>query len=259
MKLTRTLAAVAGSLVVTSLAVVPAHAGLVSEGFDVTANGVANRGTVTDLPSSSSVSLAVSNLPAGVGLYAFHCLVPPPGGSPVPTRCDAGTGTLVYITASDAVQNTTRPIVANAEFVGRNPNPQAGDTGTTDVNCRTDICAIYTLGAGRESANPAYIRFFATQFADVAPRAKDWAVAMIRSKVIKGSWQPKVSYSKASPFTAVLKSGLSAALESDACQVTTAGKIRALKKSGTCTVTITSPGNDEWAPYEREITFRLVK
>lgn len=259
MRIARSLAAVAGTLAVTALAIAPAQTALAAGEFDVTANGVANRGTISDLPPSSSVSLAVSNLPAGVGLYAFHCLVPPAGGSPVPTRCDAGTGTLVYITATDAPQTVTRPIVANAEFVGRNPNPQAGDTGTTDVNCRVNTCAIYTLGAGRESANPAYIRFFATQFAEVAPRAKDWGVAMIRSKVIKGSWEPKVSYSKASPFTVVMKSGLPAALESDACQVSTEGKIRALKKSGTCTVTITSPGNDEWAPYEREITFRLVK
>ena len=227
--------------------------------FSVTADGVANRGTVADLPASSSVSLAVSNLPAGVGLYAFHCLVPPPGASPVPTRCDSGEGTLVYIREGASAQTVTQDIVVNAEFIGRNPNPQTGDNGTTPVDCRTDSCAIYTLGAGRESANPAYITFFRTTFADVGPRANDWAVATIRGQVIKGAWQPKVSYAKASAFEVTLKSGLKANLDSDACQVSTEGKIRALKKSGTCTVTITSAGNDAWAPYEREITFRLVK
>jgi hypothetical protein len=230
-----------------------------ADGFSVTANGIANRGTLADLPPSSSVVMAVSNLPADVGIYAFHCLVPPPGGSPVPTRCDAGEGTLMYVVAATTPQTTTRPIVVNAEFLGKNPNDRSGDSGTTAVDCRTDTCAIYTLGAGRESANQVYINTFRTSFADVGPRAQDWAVAEIRGKIIKGAWQPRVSNARASNFVVTLKSGLTVSLASDACEVSQTGKIRALKKSGTCTVTITSSGDDQWAPYEREITFRLMR
>ena len=76
-----------------------------ADDFSVTANGVANGGTVENLRPSSSVTMAVSNLPAGVGLYAFHCLVPPPGASPVPTRCDSGEGTLVYIREGASAQS----------------------------------------------------------------------------------------------------------------------------------------------------------
>lgn len=227
--------------------------------FSVTANGVPNRGTLSDLPPSSSVAMAISNLPANIGLYAFHCLVPPPGASPVPTRCDAGEGTLVYLVEAPMMQTATRPIVVNAEFVGKNPNPQTGDTGTTDVNCQVDTCAIYTLGAGRASANPAYVTSFATQFAAIGPRVNDRATASIRGQVIRGDWQPRVSNAKASPFTVTLKSGLRASLDSAACQVSQRGEIRALKRSGTCTVTITSPGNEEWAAFEREIRFRLTR
>jgi hypothetical protein len=68
-----------------------------------------------------------------------------------------------------------------------------------------------------------------------------------------------VSNSKASPFVVTMKSGLTASLASDACEVSKKGKIRALKTSGTCTVTITSSGDNDWAPFERELTFRLVK
>jgi hypothetical protein len=230
-----------------------------ADGFSVTANGIANRGTLADLPPSSTVTMAVANLPANVGLYAFHCLVPPPGASPVPTRCDAGEGTLMYVVAQTSPQTTARPITVNAEFVGKNPNPQTGDTGTTDVNCAVDACAIYTLGAGRESANPVYVTTFSTKFAAVSPRDADWAVATVRGQVIKGAWQPRVSNARASNFVVTLKSGLTVSLASDACEVSQKGKIRALKKSGTCTVSITSPGNDQWAPYEREITFRLTR
>jgi len=95
--------------------------------------------------------------------------------------------------------------------------------------------------------------------AEVGAQDRDRVRATIRGKAIKGDWQPKVSYSKASEFVVTLTSGLTPSLSSDACQVSKAGKIRALKKSGTCTVTITSSGNDEFAPAEREIEFRLVK
>jgi len=258
MRIMRVAALGVAGLAITA-ATLTGHQAAVAADFDVTANGVASGGAIADLPASSTVQMAVNNLPAGVGLYAFHCLVPPPGASPVPIRCDAGTGTLVYIMAADQAQTTSRPIVANAEFVGKNPNPQTGDTGTTDVNCRVDTCAIYTLGAGRDSTNRAYTKFFATEFAEVGPQAQDWAVASIRGQVIKGAWQPRVSNAKASDFTVTLKSGLRAALASDACEVSQKGKIRALTTSGTCTVTISSPGNDEWAPYERELTFRLTR
>jgi hypothetical protein len=257
MRIIRVAAIGAAALAVTATALTAAQVAGAND-FSVTANGVPNRGTISDLPASSSVTMAVTNLPANVGLYAFHCLVPS-GPNPVPTRCDAGQGTLMYIVEAPAPQTTTRPLVTNAEFLGKNPNPQAGDTGTTQVNCRVDSCAIYTLGAGRESANPAYIRTFTTKFAAAAPRDKDWAVAKVRGQIVKGAWQPRVSNSKASDFTVTLRSGLKASLASNACEVSKAGKIRALKSSGTCTVTITSSGNDSWAPYERELTFRLVK
>jgi hypothetical protein len=253
MRIARGLAVAIGAIAVTAMSLTPAQA----EGeFSVTANGVPNRGTITDLPATSPVSLAVTNLPASVGLYAFHCLVP---AGPVPTRCDSAEGSVIYIRATPAVQTLTRPIQVNAQFIGSNPNPMSGDSGTTNVDCRAQACAIYTLGAERDSANPAYVRFFATQFAAVGPQSKDWAVATIRGQVIKNAWEPKVSYSKTSPFVVTLKSGLKASLSSNACQVSKAGSIRALKKKGTCTVTITSSGNDEWAPFARQITFRLVK
>lgn len=258
MRIMRVTALTAAALAMTATTLSAAQVATAAD-FSVTANGVASGGTIADLPASATVQMAVNNLPAGVGLYALHCLVPPPGASPVPIRCDAGSGTLVYIMAADQAQTTSRPIVANAEFVGKNPNPQTGDTGTTDVNCRVDTCAIYTLGAGRDSTNRAYTKFFATEFAEVGPQAEDWAVASIRGQIIKGAWKPKVSNAKASNFVVTLRSGLSAALESDACEVSQKGKIRALATSGTCTVTISSPGNDEWAPYERELTFRLTK
>ena len=247
----------AAALAVTASLLTAAQAATAAD-FSVTANGVANGGTVENLQPSSSVTMAVSNLPAGVGLYAFHCLVPPPGASPVPTRCDSGEGSLMYILAATTEQTTTRPLTVNAEFVGSNPNPQGGDTGTTDVNCRVDMCAIYTLGAGRESANPAYVTFFRTAFAAVGPRAKDSAEVKLDNRVVRPGRDRVVSYSKATPFTVTMASGQTASLSSKKCDVRN-GEIRALTTKGSCAVKISTPGNDDYRPYQATVTFKIVK
>ncbi|MFM1964626.1 MAG: hypothetical protein RL134_351 [Actinomycetota bacterium] len=255
MNLTRSIVITAGALALTAATLTPAHA----EGeFAVTANGVTNGGTLSALPPSSSVQMAVSNLPANVGLYAFHCLVPGPGASPVPTRCDAGTGALVYVMAAAESQTTTRPLVVNAEFVGKNPNPQAGDSGTTDVNCRVDTCAIYTLGAGRDSANRAYITFFPTQFASTAPRLKDSAVVTLDNRVVRPGRDRAIRYGQALPFSVTLASGITPSLSSKKCDVRN-GEIRALTRNGSCAVQITSPGNEEYRAFRATVTFKILK
>lgn len=255
MKITRALITTVGAAALVATSGVAAQA---EEAFSVTADGLASMGTLSELPQTSEVSLAVSNLPAGVGLYAFHCLVPPPGGDPTPTRCDESAGSLVYIPAGGSAQTLTQPITTNAQFEGKNPNPLSGDTGVTDVDCRQDMCAIYTLGAGRASTDPAYVNVFFTRFAAVDSQRDDRIRATVRGQVVKGDWRPKAFYSKYSNFTVTLRSGETPSMSSDACDVNRDGKIRALKKSGTCTVTITSPGNGEFAPAEREIEFRLA-
>lgn len=256
MKITRALITTVGAaaLVVTSSAAAQA-----ADGFSVTAGGQPSMGTIANLPQTSEVPVDVNNLPAGVGLYAFHCLVPTPGGDPTPTRCDESAGSLIYIPAGGTTQSVSLPITVNAQFQGKNPNPYSGDQGVTDVNCRVDMCAVYTLGAGQASTDRAYVNVFFTTFVEVGPQKADRVRASVRGQVIKGDWRPKVFYSKYSDFAVTLRSGETPSMSSDSCDVTRDGKIRALKKSGTCTVTITSPGNAQFAPAEREVEFRLAK
>lgn len=253
MRIARTVAVALGATALMVASGLPAQA----EGaFSVTANGASSGTPITNLPQSSTVTLAVSNLPANVGLYAFHCLVPPPGGSPVPTRCDAADGTFAYMPAIPSVQNLSQPIVANAQFVGRNPNPMAGDTGSTNVDCRTQTCAIYTLGAGRESSNPAYITFFPTQFAAASPQVADTMTVKFKNRVLKNGADPVVHYTKADNLVVTLASGITPSLYSARCEIRN-GKIRALAKSGTCKVEVTSPGNEKYLPFAGTITFRV--
>lgn len=257
MRIARVAALGAAALAVTATTLTAAQVAGAAD-FDVTAKGVANGQTVAGLPPTSDVNLEISNLPAGVGLYALHCLIPAPGGSPVPSRCDTSAGSFVYIVAANEARNLVEFIRVNAEFVGSNPNPQTGDSGTTDVNCIVDACAIYTLGAGRDSANPAYVRYFPTEFAPVGARLKDRATVTLNGKVVKPGRERVVSYSKPTPFAVMLKSGLEPSLFSKKCSVQ-GGEIRALTKRGSCTVRITSPGNDEYRPFKATVTFKITR
>lgn len=257
MRIARIAALGAATLAVTAASLTATQAAGAAD-FAVTANGVANGQPVTNLPQSSNVDLAISNLPAGVGLYALHCLVPAPGASPVPNRCDTSAGSFVYVVAAGQDRDLVEFIRVNAEFTGSNPNPQTGDSGTTDVDCRVDNCAIYTLGAGAASSNPAYVRSFPTEFAPVGQRMKDRAVVSLNGKVVKPGRERAVSYFQPKMLDVTLKSGVEASLTSKKCSVQ-GGEIRALTRKGSCTVRITSPGNDEYRPLKATVTFKITK
>jgi hypothetical protein len=257
MRIMRAAALMAAALAMTATTLSAAQVATADD-FSVTANGVASGGTLSNLPSSSTVSLAVNNLPANVGLYAFHCLVPPPGASRVPTRCDDAMNSLINILAKPTAQTLTAPIAVNAQFVGKNPNPQTGDTGTTSVDCRKDTCAIYTLGAGRDSANPAYVTFFPTVFAAVGPRMKDSAVVTLDNRVVRPGRERTIRYGEAVPFSVTLTSGLTPSLASKKCDVRN-GEIRALTRNGACAVQITSSGNEQYRPFRATVTFKIRK
>lgn len=257
MRIARLAAVGAASLAITAGTLTAAQVATAAD-FSVTVNGAASGQEITNLPPSSTVQIAVANLPAQVGLYAFHCLVPPPGASRVPTRCDEATEALMYIVAQATPQTTTRPLQVNAQFVGKNPNPQTGDTGTTEVNCRVDACAIYTLGAGRESANSAYVNFWPTTFAKAGPRMKDSAVVTLDNRVVRPGRDRAIRYGVAVPFSVTLQSGLTPSLSSKRCDVR-GGEIRALARNGSCVVQITSPGNDEYRAYRGTVTFKILK
>ena len=75
MRLIRSLTVVAGAVALAASTITAAQAYSdppatppTGTDFSVTADGVPNRGTLSDLPPSSSVAMAISNLPANVGL-----------------------------------------------------------------------------------------------------------------------------------------------------------------------------------------------
>lgn len=259
----RTLAGAVAALALTGgVLAMPAQA---NAPFNATVAGYAGGTPLVALPSSLTLNVDVANLPAGVGIYALHCEVPSNPRS-APTNCDNGIGTLQYLVATREDRAATQiPLKVNAEFYGTNPNPTDAAANTpTLVDCRTPMdnpratkCGIYVLGAGREAANPAYLRFWPTVFTPLTKeRTNQTATVRLKGEVLGPKMDAALIKDVATPFRVTLSSGLTPNLSSDNCQLGT-GTITALSDSGTCTVTITSSGGRNVKPFLRYVKFDL--
>jgi hypothetical protein len=260
-KIRSIMGSIAALAMLGSLVALPAQA---NEPFNATIQGYRTGVPLVALPSSMTLPVDAVNLPAGVGLYALHCEVPSNPRS-APTNCDSAAAALQYLPAGLARASVTMPLRVNAEFYGTNPNPVDGAVNApTLVDCRTPMndpratkCGIYVLGAGREAANPAYLRFWPTAFSPVAnDRRAQVATVTVAGKVVGPKKVTPLKKDVATPFSVRLNSGLTPNVTSDNCSIGD-GTITALTNSGTCTVTITSSGGRVVQPFMSTRTFRL--
>lgn len=257
------LLALAGISVALAAAVVAPPA-MAADPFNATVAGQRAFTPLVNLAPSSTLSVDVANLPAGVGLYALHCKTPADPRQ-APTVCDQSTGAAAYLPAAAAARGSVPiPVRVNGEFYGTNPNPTTGVVTGESVDCRvptgnprTTTCSLYLLGAGRDSANPAYLRVWPTAFSPVkADRRADVATVTLAGKPIAPGTAPILRVGVPQRFSVTLTSGLTPSLTADNCSIAD-GRITALKAEGTCTVTITSTGGKNVQPLLTTQTFRL--
>lgn len=263
MRTSRTVTAVASAAAALALATAPA---LAADGYNATIAGQRSMQPLVNLAASSTQTVDVVNLPAGVGLYALNCKVPSDPRS-APTLCDMSEGSAAYLPASaDARASVSLPIVVHGEFYGVNPNPTTGAPAGESVDCRASTgdprsttCAVYVLGAGRESANPTYLRVFPTTFLPVkAQRLADAATISLDGTTVKRGAKPVLKSGDKVPFSVKLASGLAPSVTADNCQIAD-GTITALESRGTCIVRITSTGGRNYKPLVTTSVFRLAK
>lgn len=232
--------------------------------FNATVAGHRGFTPLVNLAPSSTLTVDIVNLPVGVGLYALHCKTPADPRQ-APTVCDQSTGAAAYLPATTAARPSIQlPVRVNGEFFGTNPNPTTGGVTGESVDCRVPTgnprattCSLYVLGAGRDSANPTYLRVWPTAFSPVrADRRADSATVTLAGKAVKQGTSPILRLNTPVRFAVTLSSGLTPNLTADNCSIAD-GRITALKGEGVCTVTITSTGGKNVTPLVTTQTFRL--
>lgn len=259
---TRLVALIGTGLAAASIAVAaPAAA---NDPFNATVAGQRGFTPLVNLAPSSTLAVDIVNLPAGVGLYALHCKTPADARQ-APTVCDQSTGAAAYLPATTAARPSIQlPVRVNGEFFGTNPNPTTGGITGESVDCRVPTgnprattCSLYVLGAGRDSANPTYLRVWPTAFTAVrSDRRVDAATVTLAGKVVKQGTSPVLRLNTPVPFAVTLTSGLTPNLTADNCSIAN-GRITALKGEGICTVTINSTGGKNVQPLVTTQAFRL--
>jgi hypothetical protein len=225
--------------------------------YNVTMAGFNNMTPLVALATSSEQPMVATNIPANVGLYALHCAVPTNPRS-APTLCDNSADSAVYLPATPAPRDSvTAAMKINGEFYGTNPNPQSGATAPASVDCRattapgTTACAVYILGAGRESANPTYMRVFPTVFSPVkADRMTDTFTVTPKA----GSTVTQ----KPSAFSVKTASGLVPTILSSTCSFTENDtQIAGLSVGGNCEAVIWTTGGKNYKPLVQTVTYTL--
>ena len=264
----RSLAVLATGLIVVVAAAGTALASpaLADGGYNATVAGQPSGTPLVNLAPSSTQTVDAVNLPAGVGLYGINCKVPADPRQ-APSLCDYSTGSAYFLTATSAARTTASfPLKVNAEFFGMNPNPTAGPSVGESVDCRADTgnprattCAIYVMGAAKDSANPAYIRFFPEVFSPVkADRKNDVATLTYNGTVLAKGAKPKLSLGKPGKLTIGTASGLTPTVAGDKCTIAN-GTITAGQANGACVVRITTTGGKNYKPLVQVQVFKLTK
>lgn len=225
--------------------------------YNVTIAGFTNMTPLVALAPSSVQPVVASKIPANVGIYALHCAVPANPRS-APTLCDNSADSAVYVPAVPTARDTVNATIKlNGEFYGTNPNPQSGATAPASVDCRvsaapgTSACAVFILGAGRDSANPAYMRVFPTVFSPVKADRKTDSIELTPRTGSTVTQTP-------SAFSAITASGLRPTIQSTNCSFTENDtRIAGIPASGNCEVVMWTTGGKNFKPLVRTVTYAL--
>lgn len=262
----KSLAVAVAAVTVALTGTMLAGPALADGGYNATIAGQPSGTPLVNLATSSTQTVAVVNLPANVGLYGLNCKVPADPRQP-PTLCDSSSKSLYYLTATTEARATASfPLRVNAEFWGTNPNPTSGPSVPGSVDCRAatgdpraTTCAIYVMGAGKDSANPAYIRFWPEVFSPVrADRKNDVATIVYNGSSLAKGAKPTLSAAKPGTFVVTTASGLTPDVVGDKCSIKD-GTITALQSNGACVVRLTTNGGRNYKPLVQVQVFRLTK
>ena len=196
-----------------------------------------NGGPLTNLGSSASIHIALSNFPASGGLYIVECVKADAGMRP--TLCVGAANQLWISTSPGASFKPTDDIIFK---------PVATFTsGSTAVDCTVLQCGIFLRFDHTLPADTSQDQFIPLTFSGSAPVTTlpiDEITASINGQELSSKTPLKIAYRQLAVLSATSKSGVVLTFDSLAPACALNGmKITALKGSGYCDIAVTSPGS----------------
>jgi hypothetical protein len=195
-----------------------------------------NGGPLTNLGSSASIHIALSNFPATGGLYILECAKGDMGMRP--TLCVGAANQLWISTSPGASFKPTDDIVFKPV--------STFTSGATTVDCTVLQCGIFLRFDHTLPTDTSEDQFIALTFSGSAPVTAlpvDEITATINGQELSSMTPLKIAYRQLAVLSATSKSGAALTFASLAPACALAGmKITALKGSGYCDIAITSLG-----------------
>lgn len=203
--------------------------------------------------SGDKISVTVTGMDAGVGVYAILCKAP--ASQTAAPECATDQSQQAWITndGSPGSSKDTGSLTALSTFTSKNG---------VKVDCLVDSCVIYTRGdhQGANSKDYSLIRVVTLSFVAGAPAAPvkkaDVATALLNGIEIKANVPGNLTYREPVELVVRAASGLPVTLKSLTPDCAVDGtKVTALKGAGTCAIAATTAGNDTYSAFSAAVNF----
>jgi hypothetical protein len=209
-------------------------------------------GPLTDLSAAPTINLSISEFPTKAGLYFQQCTAPV--GTTRPTTCN-DVAQLWISTERGASFAPTANIVFK-------PSASYKTRTGEEIDCRKVSCGIYISYDHNNRADFSEDNFIALTFKsgeNTPTLISDEITASIGGVILSQSKAITMAYRAPGLLLATTKSGAVLTLKSSvsACSLVD-GVITALKGTGACNISVSSPGNATYGPNEVQFPIYLT-
>ena len=209
-------------------------------------------GPLTDLSAAPTINLSITGFPTKAGLYFQQC--PAPTGPTRPTTCNDAAQ--LWISTERGASFTP---TANIVF---KPAASYKTSAGEEIDCRKVSCGIFIRYDRNNGADFSEDNFIALTFRsdDKTPTlVSDEITASIGGVTLSQRNPITMAYRAPGLLLASAKSGAVLTYKSSVSACTLVdGVITALKGTGACNISVSSPGNATYGPIEAQFPIYLT-
>jgi len=208
-------------------------------------------GPLTDLSAAPTINLTITGFPAKAGFYFQQCGAPTAPARP--TNCNDA--------AQLWISNERGASFAPTANIVFKPVASYKTRSGQEVDCRKVSCGIFIRYDHNNGADFSEDNFIPLTFkaGDNAPvLVSDEITASIGGVTLSQSRPIALAYRVPGLLRATAKSGVELTYKSSSACTLVGGVITALKGTGACNITVTSPGSAAYGPIEVQFPLYLT-